>query len=553
MSLPHYQSDQTLTQLSETHKTKNMRELFEKDPLRFNRFSVEAAHVFLDYSKNRIDEDVVEALLALAREADLPGAIEAMFEGQAINNTEHRPALHVALRGSTEPGLEVDGINLQEQISQTHASLFEFVDSIHAGEIKGYTGQPIDTLVSIGIGGSFLGPLLVNTALKPYQIKGFNTHYVANIDPSDLHQTLNQIDPETTLFLVQSKSFGTQETLENALSARAWFREQGAKESDINRHFAAVSANVQKAVEFGISSERIFPMWDWVGGRYSLWSAIGLPIVFQYGKEVFLSLVEGAKQMDLHFRSADLNQNIPVILGMLGVWYHNYFDASSHAILPYDQYLEHLPAYLQQLDMESNGKSVNKGGRFVAYSTGPVIWGGIGCNGQHAYHQLLHQGTQMIPVDFIATIESQNPVGEQHHHLVANCLAQSQAMMQGKTIDEARHELKSQGLSDDEASVLAPHKVIAGNKPSNVLMIEKLTPQSLGALIAMYEHKVFVQGIIWGINSFDQWGVELGKTLEKGVYSALQEVMKDEGEAMLSEVDSSTKGLLIRYSRHYRN
>lgn len=549
MTLQQYKTDSVLRQHLDRIQHQSMRELFTSDATRFDQFSVQGPEIFLDYSKNRIDRGILNSLIDLAEEAGLSHAIEKMFAGQAINTTEDRPALHVALRNSVGDDVVVNEVEVTGEVNRVQQQMFAFAEEIHRGKQLGYSGQPIDTLVSIGIGGSYLGPLLVNRALAPFRIAGLETHFVANIDPTDLTRVLDRIDPETTLFLVQSKSFRTQETLENANAAKQWLLNQGAKESDISKHFAAVSANVPAAVAFGISAERVFPMWDWVGGRYSLWSAIGLPILFQFGREVFEALLLGAHKMDRHFQTTHFDQNLPVLLALIGIWYHNYFGASTHAVLPYEQYLEHLPAYLQQLDMESNGKSVSRNGSVIQYQTGPVIWGGIGCNGQHAYHQLLHQGTQMVPVDFIVSLTSHHNVANHHTHLFANCLAQSQALMNGKSREEAYQELIGGGMTDQHAASLAPHKVIAGNKPSNTLVLDKLCPQSLGSLIALYEHKVFVQGIIWNINSFDQWGVELGKTLEQGIYQNLGA----ESVPQQSGLDSSTEGLIKKYWQSIRN
>lgn len=546
MALQKYNVDALLKEQFKRMEGQSMRDMFEHDPERFSRFSVQGPELFLDYSKNLIDQKVLDVLFELAEEAGLRKSIDSMFAGESINITEDRPALHVALRGSVDDSVVIEGVQLRDEVQQVQKQLYAFVEAIHQSKHSGFSGRPIDTLVSIGIGGSYLGPLLVNQALSPRQLPGFQTHFVANIDPTDLTQVLGQVDPETTLFLVQSKSFGTLETLENAQAAKQWLLNKGASEHDITKHFAAVSANVQAAVAFGIQPDRVFPMWDWVGGRYSLWSAIGLPILFQFGREVFETLLDGAHQMDHHFRTTGFDQNLPVLMALIGVWYNNYFEAHSHAVLPYEQYLEYLPAYLQQLDMESNGKSVAKDGSEVPYHTGPVIWGGVGCNGQHAYHQLLHQGTQMIPVDFIVSLESAHKIADHHSHLFANCLGQSQAMMRGKNESEAFQELIIKGLSEREASTLAPHKVIAGNKPSNTLILERLDPRTLGSLIALYEHKVFVQGIIWNINSFDQWGVELGKTLESDIYQVLKEgVSAHSGPE--NKLDSSTSGLIEKY------
>jgi len=426
-------------------------------------------------------------------------------------------------------------------VRSTLTRMKEFCWKIRNQHWRGFSNKPFTDVVSIGIGGSFLGPKLASQALKPYWGKKIECHYLANIDGSNLTEVLQGLNPETTLFIIQSKSFGTQETLKNAEECRKWFLDNGGSESDLPRHFTAVSANVQKAKAFGIAEENIFPMWDWVGGRYSLWSAIGLPLMLTIGHENFKQLLFGAYEMDCHFKAAPFEKNMPVILGLLGIWYNNFFGAQSHAILPYDHYLRGLPAHIQQLDMESNGKSVDVDGNKLAYQAGPIIWGGVGSNGQHAYHQLLHQGTQFAPSDFILPLMTHNPVDNFHALLVSNCLSQSQALMKGKTLEEAQEELKQQGVAQLEIDVLAPQKVIPGNRPSNTIFFDKVTPKVVGALIAMYEHKVFVQGQIWGVNSFDQWGVELGKSLGNKVHAALLA----EGELKLaSEFDASTAGLI---------
>lgn len=528
-----------LTQHAKRLQNTHMRDQFGEDAERFNKFSIESDYLFLDYSKNRIDQALMDDLFKLVEASELDAKRKAMFSGEQINCTEGRPVLHTALRAdlSRDAGNEFLNACYQE-IAVTKDKLYRFVEALHEGQHLGYTGKPINTVVSIGIGGSYLGPVLVCEALSPYVIEGLTCHFVANIDSTDLARVLTNIDPERTLFVIQSKSFRTQETLENSKLAKAWFLEQGASETDVSAHFVAVSSNISAAKSFGIHSDNIFPMWDWVGGRYSLWSAIGLPIVFAVGPDNFEKLLSGARSMDVHFQQQPFEQNLPIILALLGVWYNNYLGASSHAVLPYEQYLKQLPSYLQQLDMESNGKSVDLQGEPLSLGSGPVIWGDVGCNGQHAYHQLLHQGTSVIPCDFILAKQSHHPMGDHHEHLLANCLAQSQALMAGRTLDQAKEELRAAGHNEADVMRIAPHKVITGNKPSNTLIMERLTPESLGALIALYEHKVFVQGVIWGLNSFDQWGVELGKTLETAIYDVMT------GQADASELDSSTQGLL---------
>ncbi|MCG2581280.1 MAG: glucose-6-phosphate isomerase [Marinobacter sp.] len=529
----------TLASLQQDLKNTPMRALFEQDPDRARRFFTEGAGLSLDYSKNRMTDEVLASLIALARQCSVPERTEAMFRGDRINITEARPALHTALRNPGGDAVMVDGINIMPEVEQTLARMESFTDDILSGLRTGFTGKTFTDVVSIGIGGSFLGPKLVCEALKPYQNRQLNGHFVANIDGSDISEVLQQVNPETTLFLVQSKSFRTQETLENSQIARDWFLANGGTDTTIAQHFVAVTANPREAETFGIASENIFPMWDWVGGRYSLWSAIGLPIALLVGMTNFHALLSGARAMDQHFRHTPLEQNLPVIMAMLGIWYSNFWGAETHVILPYDHYLESLPAHLQQLDMESNGKCVTQDGQPVTYPTGPVIWGGVGANGQHAYHQLLHQGTRLIPADFIIPLQSQNPVGEHHAILFANCLSQTRALMAGKTEEEARQELERDGLSQDDIAALAPHKVIPGNKPSNTLLMDKLTPETLGALVALYEHRTFVQGVIWDVDSFDQWGVELGKQMGKGI---LDQIVG--GPATKATSDSSTEQLI---------
>ncbi len=528
-----------LASLQQDLKNTPMRVLFKQDPDRARRFFTEGAGLSLDYSKNRMTDEVLANLIALARQCGVPERTEAMFRGDRINVTEGRPALHTALRNVGGDAVMVDGIDIMPEVEQTLARMASFTDDILSGQRTGFTGKTFTDVVSIGIGGSFLGPKLVSEALQPYQNGQLSGHFVANIDGTDISEVLRQVDPETTLFLVQSKSFRTQETLENSQIARDWFLKNGGTEATIARHFVAVTANPQEAETFGIAGENIFPMWDWVGGRYSLWSAIGLPIALLVGMANFRDLLAGAHAMDQHFRHTPLEQNLPVIMAMLGIWYSNFWGAATHAILPYDHYLESLPAHLQQLDMESNGKCVTQDGQAVTYPTGPIIWGGVGANGQHAYHQLLHQGTRLIPADFIIPLQSQNPVGEHHAMLFANCLSQSRALMAGKTEEEARQELEQEGLSRDDIAALAPHKVIPGNKPSNTLLMDKLTPETLGALIALYEHRTFVQGVIWDVDSFDQWGVELGKQMGKGI---LGQIIGDPAPKATS--DSSTEHLI---------
>ncbi|MDX1757631.1 MAG: glucose-6-phosphate isomerase [Marinobacter sp.] len=530
--------------LQHTH----MRELFNQDPERFQRFFTEAAGLSLDYSKNRITQETMDLLMALARRCRVPEGIEAMFRGERINTTEQRPALHVALRNQSGDAIRVDGRDIMPEVKDTLARMEEFVWRVRSTQWRGFSNKPFTDVVSIGIGGSFLGPKLVSAALKPYWHGRLNCHYVANIDGSHITEVLRHINPETTLFLIQSKSFRTQETLENTKVAREWFLHNGGSEAQIGKHFVAVTAKPQAAIDFGIAEENIFPMWDWVGGRYSLWSAIGLPTALTIGMENFRALLAGAYAMDCHFRQAPLEQNLPVILALLGIWYNNFWGADAHAILPYDHYLRGLPAHLQQLDMESNGKCVTHSGDPVDYQTGPIIWGGAGANGQHAYHQLLHQGTCLSPADFIIPLHTHNPVANHHAILFANCLSQTQALMLGKTEAEARTELKAQGLPPAEVERLARHKVIPGNKPSNTLMFERANPRTVGALIALYEHKTYVQGLVWDVDSFDQWGVELGKQLGEDI---LQRLLGNTTGGQAS--DSSTEGLIRLFRNQHNN
>jgi glucose-6-phosphate isomerase len=524
----------------------SMREAFNEDPQRFNEFTLSSAGLFLDYSKNLITAETRQLLVNLANEVGLKDAIKAQYDGELVNASEGRPALHTALRRPVGDKLLVNGVNVMPEVHKVLNQITDLVGRIHDGLWRGYTEKPITDVVNIGIGGSFLGPELVSEALLSYAQKGVRCHYLANIDGTELHELTSKLRAETTLFIVSSKTFSTLETLKNATAARAWYLAQGGSEAELYRHFIAVSSNNAAAVAFGIREENIFPMWDWVGGRYSLWSAIGLPIALAVGMSNFKELLSGAYTMDQHFQNAPFEQNMPALLGLLGVWYGNFWGAQSHAILPYDHYLRNITKHLQQLDMESNGKSVRQDGVPVNTDTGPVIWGGVGCNGQHAYHQLLHQGTQLIPADFIVPIVSFNPVSDHHQWLYANCLSQSQALMLGKTREEAEAELRAKGLSEDEVQRVAPHKVVPGNRPSNTIVCERISPRRLGALVAMYEHKVFVQSVVWGTNAFDQWGVELGKELGKGVYSRLV------GSEETPAEDASTQGLINYFRGRHR-
>lgn len=524
-----------------TQNLPHMRELFATDAARFKNMSLSACGLFLDYSKNRATAETLELLFSLAKDSQLEAKIKAMFAGEIINTTEKRAVLHTALRSKASQSIIAEGQDIVPEVQQTLSKMQEFVETVTSGQWKGYTGKAITDIVSIGIGGSFLGPKVVSQALRPYWNQGLNCHFVANVDGTSISEKLKLLDSETTLFIMSSKSFGTQETLTNTLTAKAWFLAKGGLQSDVAKHFVAVTSNVTKATEFGIDADNIFPMWDWVGGRYSLWSAIGLPIALLVGMDNFRALLNGAYQMDEHFASAPLAENMPVIMGLLSLWYGNFFNAQSHVVLTYDHYLRGLPAYFQQLDMESNGKSVTLDGTDVDYSTGPVIWGGEGTNGQHAYHQLIHQGTALIPADFIMPLQSHNPIGVHHDQLASNCFGQTQALMQGRTFEEALAELANSSLTDEEKQLIAKHKVMPGNKPSNTLLMNKLTPETLGALIALYEHRTFVQGAIWDINSFDQWGVELGKNLGNDVLARIS------AEQDSSALDASSNGLINLY------
>uniref|UniRef100_E6QTH2 glucose-6-phosphate isomerase n=1 Tax=mine drainage metagenome TaxID=410659 RepID=E6QTH2_9ZZZZ len=518
----------------------SMRALFSGDTERFQQFSLMAGGIFLDYSKHLVNAETMRLLMALAREAGVTEATHAMFNGEKINTTENRAVLHTALRASQCAGrdVSVDGKAVLPQVSEVLAHMRIFTQQVRDGHWLGYTGRRITDIVNIGIGGSDLGPAMVTQALRPYWQTGLTAHFVSNVDPSHIVETLAKVQAETTLFIVASKSFGTPETLLNAQVARQWLLEQAQDEKAVARHFVAVSTHTEKVKAFGIDAANMFGFWDWVGGRYSVWSAVGLSVALMVGMDRFEQLLAGACEMDEHFLTAPPGQNIPVIMALLGIWYNDFWGAQSHAVFPYDQYLARFPAYLQQLDMESNGKGVSLSGKTVRCSTGPVIWGEPGTNGQHAFYQLLHQGTRLIPVDFLAAAESQRPLGHQHETLLANCFAQSKALMLGKTAEEVEIELRASGLSGEALQALLPHKVFPGNRPSSTLLYRKLDPHTLGALICLYEHKVFVQGVIWQINSFDQWGVELGKQLAVSIEQDLLE----SGRTLAH--DASTNGLI---------
>lgn len=515
----------------------HLRTLFAEDGNRFERFSLRLHDLLLDYSKNRFTEETLFLLLDLARECGVPEAITAMFNGDPINATEKRAVLHTALRNRSEKAVLVDGEDVMPEIRAVLAQMKSFSEQIISGDWKGYTGEAITDVVNIGIGGSDLGPVMVTEALKAYKTR-LNLHFVSNIDGSHLAETLQKCKPASTLFLIASKTFTTQETMTNAYSARKWLLQAAGNEAAVARHFVAMSTNTTAVQAFGIDTANMFPFWDWVGGRYSLWSAIGLSIVLGIGYEKFEALLDGAFAMDNHFRKAPLHENAPILLALIGIWNTNFLGATSEAILPYDQYLHRFAAYFQQGNMESNGKSVDRNGETVDYSTGPIIWGEPGTNGQHAFYQLIHQGTHLIPCDFIAPAVSHHPLPGHHDKLLANFFAQTEALMNGKSLDEAKSELNKLGLSQDEIEKLAPFKVFEGNRPTNSLLVKKLDPFHLGLLIALYEHKIFVQGIIWNIYSFDQWGVELGKQLANQILPELQD-----NEPIRSH-DSSTNGLI---------
>jgi len=518
-----------------------MRDLFQQDPSRFESFSLRLGNLLFDYSKNRITARTMQLLRDLARQAGLSAAVDAMFSGEKINATEGRAVLHVALRNRSNRPILVDGQDVMPQVNAVLAKMRAFTEEVRSGRWKGYTGRPITDVVNIGIGGSDLGPQMVVTALGAYAAPNLRFHFVSNVDGTHIAETLKRVSPETTLFLVASKTFTTQETMANAHSARDWFLKAALDTAAIAKHFVAMSTNETAVAKFGIDTRNMFEFWDWVGGRYSLWSAIGLSIALAVGMDRFEQMLSGAHQVDEHFRTAPLEENIPATMALLGIWYNNFFGAQSHAILPYDQYLQRFPAYFQQGDMESNGKSVDRGGGWVDYSTGPIIWGEPGTNGQHAFYQLLHQGTKLVPCDFLAPARSLNPLGEHHVLLLSNFFAQTEALMKGKTGAEVRRELAGSGVTGQALEVLVASKTFTGNRPTNSLLFQVLDPETLGMLIALYEHKIFAQGILWNINSFDQMGVELGKVLAKAI---VPELKSDE---KINSHDASTNGLINAY------
>ena len=528
-----------LEKLYEETKETHLRDWFAEDPKRFAKFSREqGGDLLLDFSKNRIDEKIFASLLSLAEETDLRRATEAMFTGEKINHTEDRAVLHTALRNRSNTPIIVEGKDVMPEINTVLKQMEDFCNRVHSGVWKGYTGKKITDIVNIGIGGSDLGPVMVTEALRYYKLPDIEVHFVSNVDGTHIAEALKTLHPETTLFLVASKTFTTQETMANAHSARNWFLDAANDEAAVEKHFVAMSTNAEGVKAFGIHPDNMFPFWDWVGGRYSLWSAIGLSIALTVGYDRFVELLEGAHEMDEHFRNTPFTDNLPIIMALLGIWYNDFYGADSLAILPYDQYLHRFSAYLQQGDMESNGKSTSRLNEKVSWQTGPIIWGEPGTNGQHAFYQLIHQGTKLIPCDFIVPAQSLNPIGEQHSILLSNFFAQTEALAFGKTYEQVKEEFIAAGKSLNEVADLIPHKVFEGNRPTNSILLQKITPHSLGKLIALYEHKIFVQGVIWNIYSFDQWGVELGKQLASKILPEL------ENSKEVTSHDASTNGLI---------
>lgn len=540
---------QALCRHQKTIAASNMRDLFAQDTNRFDKFSFQLDDMLFDFSKNRINDETLPLLLQLAREAQLENWRDRMFAGEKINITENRAVLHTALRNRSNRPVLVDGVDVMPEVNAVLAQMRDFSEKVRSGAWLGYTGQRITDVVNIGIGGSDLGPVMVCDALKPYAGADLAVHFVSNIDGAHLMRALEKCQPETTLFIVASKTFTTQETMTNAISARTWFLNKAQDNAHVAKHFVALSTNAKAVTDFGIDQANMFAFWDWVGGRYSLWSAIGLSIALYVGMDHFEALLSGAHEMDQHFQTAPLEENMPVIMALIGIWYNNFFDVATHAILPYDQGMSRFPAYLQQADMESNGKFICRDGKRIQYKTGPVIWGEAGTNGQHAFYQLIHQGTQVVPCDFLMPVHSHYAIGKHgyaHHKiLLANFLAQTQALMLGKTPDEARLELQEQGLTGAELENLLPHKVFEGNRPSTSILFDKLTPNTLGKLIALYEHKIFVQGMIWDINSYDQWGVEYGKQIAQEILPLLT------SDGVVTSFDSSTNGL-INYTKSHK-
>lgn len=544
MSLRESPAWKALQQHFQSVRNIHMRDMFEQDKKRFDKFSIEHASLLLDYSKNRITEDTFSLLIDLAKQVDVSSWTQRMFSGEKINTTEQRAALHTALRSNSNKSIVVDGEDVMPKIRRVLSKMEEFSRAVHDGSWRGFTGKPVRDIVNIGIGGSDLGPGLIVDALQPFKKNDLNVHFVSNVEGSAIAETLDKLNPETTLFLIASKGFDTWETLTNAETAKEWIISATGSEDAVASHFIAISANTEAVKKFGIDPDNMFEFWDWVGGRYSVWSAISLIAVLYFGMDTFKEMLAGAHEMDQHFLSAPLEKNIPVILAMLGIWYNNFFGASTHAILPYEEHLKKLPAYLQQLDMESNGKRINRDGKAVDYSVGPIIWGQLGGKGQHAFFQLLHQGARLVPADFLVPIESYHPLTRHHHIMVANCFAQTEALMRGKNAAEAESAMQADGEEKEAIDRLLPFKIFPGNSPSNTFVYHKLTPRTLGSLMAMYEHKIFTQGVVWNVNSFDQMGVELGKELARHIHDQIA------GSDTSTVYDSSTSGLINYYKKY---
>ncbi|MGV8945491.1 MAG: glucose-6-phosphate isomerase [Lutibacter sp.] len=524
-------------------KKVQMKDLFEQDSKRFEKMSIQFNDILFDYSKNIITDETLEKLLQLTDDCKVKTAIKAMFDGEKINETEDRAVMHTTLRNFSDKPILIDGEDIMPEVCETRQKMKSFCEKVHNGDWKGYTGKNIRNIVNIGIGGSDLGPVMITEALRPYWIEGIQAYFVSNVDGTQIVETLKDLNPEETLFLIASKTFTTQETMTNAHTARDWFLKSAKDEKYVAKHFVALSTNEEGVKDFGIDSENMFIFWDWVGGRYSLWSSIGLSIALTVGYENFEYLLKGAEASDHHFKTTDFKENIPVIMALVGIWYTNFFGSETEAIFPYDQYMHRFPAYFQQGNMESNGKHTDRNGNNVTYSTGPVVWGEPGTNGQHAFYQLVHQGTHLIPCDFIAPAISHNPIGDHHPILLSNFFAQTEALMNGKDADQVADELKDENMDKSKMEKLIPFKVFTGNKPTNSFLLKEITPFSLGSLIALYEHKIFVQGVIWNIFSFDQWGVELGKQLAKKVQPEL------ENDKTIASHDASTNGLINAYKK----
>lgn len=537
------QSWKALEEHYELMRKTHMKTLFKEDSQRFDKMSIQFQDILFDYSKNIINDETFSLLLKLTDECEVKAAREAMFSGEKINETEDRAVLHIALRNFSNAPMTLDGENIMQEVRDARQKMKSFCEKIHTGSWKGYSGKKIKNIVNIGIGGSDLGPVMVTEALKPYWIEGMNAYFVSNVDGTQIVETLKDLNPEETLFTIASKTFTTQETMTNANTARDWFLKSAKEKKYIEKHFVALSTNKEGVEEFGINPDNMFVFWDWVGGRYSLWSSIGLSIALTIGYDNFEKLLKGAEATDKHFKETPFKENIPVIMALIGIWYTNFFNSETEAILPYDQYMHRFPAYFQQGNMESNGKHTDRNGNDVNYSTGPVVWGEPGTNGQHAFYQLIHQGTHMIPCDFIVPAISHNPIGDHHQKLISNFFAQTEALMNGKTADEVKEELQKENMDEKAMKSLVSFKVFEGNKPTNSFLVKEITPFNLGSLIALYEHKIFVQGVIWNIFSFDQWGVELGKQLAKNVLPQL----KDDKE--VNSHDASTNGLINAYKK----